>query len=67
VNGIKGKLWAQVAEMERRAISQALDDSQWNKSQAARDLGISYPSLLQKIKLFGLDRRVRVKSLNTAI
>ncbi len=63
--GARGKLWAQVAEMERKAIGQALEASRWNKSQAARELGISYPSLLQKIKMFGLDRRVRVKSLNS--
>ena len=61
----RGKLWSRVAETERKAIAQALEDAQWNKSQAARELGISYPSLLQKIKLFGLDRRgSRVKSLN---
>ncbi|HEY7727081.1 MAG TPA: sigma 54-interacting transcriptional regulator, partial [Candidatus Eisenbacteria bacterium] len=47
----------EVAKVERRLISQALERHHWNKVQAARELDLSYPTLLQKIKLFQLDRR----------
>ncbi|MDZ4805328.1 MAG: sigma 54-interacting transcriptional regulator [Candidatus Eisenbacteria bacterium] len=47
----------EVARTERRVINDALDRSQWNKSQASRELKISYPCLLKKIKEHGLERR----------
>ncbi|HVP39818.1 MAG TPA: sigma 54-interacting transcriptional regulator [Candidatus Saccharimonadales bacterium] len=63
-NGTRGRLWSQVADMERRIIAQTLEDAGWNKSQTARELGISYPALLQKVKLFGLDRRAKGKRVH---
>ncbi|HET9951570.1 MAG TPA: sigma 54-interacting transcriptional regulator [Candidatus Eisenbacteria bacterium] len=50
-------LRAEVAKVERRLISQALERHNWNKLQAAKELSLSYPTLLQKIKIFRLDRR----------
>ena len=47
----------EVAKVERRLITQALERHNWNKLQAAKELSLSYPTLLQKIKLFHLDRR----------
>jgi transcriptional regulator with GAF, ATPase, and Fis domain len=44
-----------VAELERRLIETSLCRSGGNKAEVARNLGISYPSLLQKIKQFELD------------
>jgi transcriptional regulator with GAF, ATPase, and Fis domain len=52
-------LKAEVAKVERRLISQALERHNWNKLQAARELSLSYPTLLQKIKIFRLDRRIQ--------
>jgi DNA-binding NtrC family response regulator len=46
-----------VERLERRLIREALENHNWNKTQAARSLGISYPTLLSKIRLLGLDRR----------
>jgi len=43
-----------IDQLERREIQAALDRAGWNKSQAAVDLGISYPSLLSKIKRYHL-------------
>ena len=43
-----------IDRLERQEIQAALDRSGWNKSQAALDLGISYPSLLSKIKRYNL-------------
>jgi transcriptional regulator with GAF, ATPase, and Fis domain/Tfp pilus assembly protein PilF len=54
-------LKAEVAKVERRLISQALERNNWNKLQAARELSLSYPTLLQKIKLFQLDRRQQAR------
>jgi transcriptional regulator with GAF, ATPase, and Fis domain/tetratricopeptide (TPR) repeat protein len=46
-----------VERLERRLIREALEHHAWNKTQAARTLGLSYPTLLSKIRLLGLDRR----------
>ena len=54
-------LRAEVAKVERRLIAQALERHNWNKVQAAKELSLSYPTLLQKIKLFRLDRRVQAR------
>lgn len=43
-----------VAELESRAIQDALDATGWNRAEAARQLKISYPTLLQKIRGYGL-------------
>jgi transcriptional regulator with PAS, ATPase and Fis domain len=44
-----------VGELEKRLIESSLSRTGGNKAEAARRLGISYPSLLQKIKQFALD------------
>lgn len=54
-------LRSEVAKVERRLISQALERHNWNKLQAAKELSLSYPTLLQKIKVFHLDRRATVR------
>jgi transcriptional regulator with PAS, ATPase and Fis domain len=46
-------LRAHIAHLEARLIQNCLRRTAGNKSEAARRLGISYPSLLQKIKLYG--------------
>jgi len=51
-------LRSEVLKVERRLIAQALERHNWNKLQAAKELSLSYPTLLQKIKLFRLDRRL---------
>jgi two-component system response regulator AtoC len=42
-------------EAEREAISRVLGRTHWNRKQAARVLGVSYKTLLQKIRECGLD------------
>jgi transcriptional regulator with GAF, ATPase, and Fis domain/Tfp pilus assembly protein PilF len=51
----------EVAKVERRLITQSLERHNWNKVRTARELSLSYPTLLQKIKLFQLDRRQHVR------
>ena len=46
-----------VGELEVGLISRALDDSNWNKSRAARNLGLSRLGLQKKIDRYGIDRR----------
>ena len=41
-----------IDQLERTEIQAALERSGWNKSQAALELNISYPSLLSKIKRY---------------
>lgn len=43
-----------LAETERRVIQQALEYTKWNRTQAARQLGISRRQLFDKIREYGL-------------
>ncbi|OWK35600.1 sigma-54-dependent transcriptional regulator [Fimbriiglobus ruber] len=43
-----------LAETERRVIAQALEQEKWNRTQAARVLGISRRQLFDKIRQYGL-------------
>jgi two-component system response regulator AtoC len=45
---------AYVSQAEREAILNALSETQWNRRQAARLLGVSYKTLLNRIKEFDL-------------
>jgi DNA-binding NtrC family response regulator len=45
-----------VAETERRAIQHALEQTGWNRTQAARLLGISRRQLFDKTQQFGLQK-----------
>jgi transcriptional regulator with PAS, ATPase and Fis domain len=47
-----------LSDMEREAIQQALKDSRYNKKRAAEVLGISRPTLYQKIRRYGLEQGV---------
>ena len=44
----------QIADLERRVIAASLAAANWNRSQVARQLQISYPTLLQKIRAYRL-------------
>ncbi len=48
-----GRLVAQ--EAERETIGRVLEQTNWNRKQAARLLGVSYKTLLQKIRGCGLE------------
>src|SRR5688500_11592242 len=43
------------ARVEARAIERALNAAKWNKKRAAAELGISYKSLLNKIKAYAIE------------
>src|SRR5439155_25416976 len=49
-----GSLIQNRSDYERRLIEQALEDSHFNRSSAARSLGISRVTLHKKIKQYGL-------------
>lgn len=44
-----------IAHVERFKISNALRESKWNKTRAAEKLGVSYKTLLNKIRSLGLE------------
>ena len=44
-----------VAHVERFKIHNALRESRWNKTRAAEKLGVSYKTLLTKIRRLGLE------------
>jgi transcriptional regulator with GAF, ATPase, and Fis domain len=50
-------LRSSISDLERRMISEALDRNRWNKAKVARELGLSYPTLLAKIRTLRLERR----------
>jgi transcriptional regulator with GAF, ATPase, and Fis domain len=50
-------LRSNVAQLERRMIAEALERVRWNKARAARELGLSYPTLLSKVRTLKIERR----------
>jgi len=44
-----------VSHVERFKIEEALKSAKWNKTRAAEQLGVSYKTLLNKIRLLGLE------------
>ena len=49
-------LRSNVSQLEKKMIAQALERHQWNKTRTARELGLSYPTLLTKIRTFKIER-----------
>jgi two-component system, NtrC family, response regulator HupR/HoxA len=52
-----GNLKDAVEALEREMINQGLIRTHWNKSQLAKELGISRSNLIQKCTYYGLDRK----------
>jgi DNA-binding NtrC family response regulator len=53
----RGKtLRSNVSELERRMIAQALERNRWNRARTARELGLSYPTLLAKIRSLRIEK-----------
>jgi DNA-binding NtrC family response regulator len=46
-----------VESVEAEVIAQGLIRTHWNKSQLAKELGISRSNLIQKCNHYGLDRK----------
>jgi DNA-binding NtrC family response regulator len=46
-----------VEQLERDLIHQGLIRTHWNKSQLAKDLGISRSNLIMKVERYGLDKK----------
>jgi transcriptional regulator with GAF, ATPase, and Fis domain len=57
--GIKDLLVTVKERVERDAIHRALEQTNWNRSTAARQLRVSYKSLLNKIRRYGLEHEGR--------
>jgi len=49
-----GGLHAETRALEERRLREALERTRWNKSQAARSLGLSRQGLLKKLRRYGL-------------
>jgi two-component system response regulator HupR/HoxA len=56
-NGAAKSLRSSVSQLEKRMIADALERHRWNKARAARELGLSYPTLLAKIRTLEIERR----------
>jgi DNA-binding NtrC family response regulator len=52
--GLKGLARSAKDEAEAEAIAKALDETNWNRKQAATLLQISYKALLYKIRQYGI-------------
>jgi DNA-binding NtrC family response regulator len=52
-----GSLKEAVEGLESEIIAQGLIRTHWNKSQLAKELGISRSNLIQKCTYYGLDRK----------
>jgi DNA-binding NtrC family response regulator len=52
--GLKSLARGAKDEAEAQAITQALEQTNWNRKQAAANLQISYKALLYKIRQYGI-------------
>jgi DNA-binding NtrC family response regulator len=52
-------LRSNIVELEKKMIAETLERVSWNKARAARELGLSYPTLLSKIRSLRIERRKR--------
>jgi two-component system response regulator HydG len=52
-------LRSNISQLERRMIAETLERFRWNRARTARELGLSYPTLLSKIRTLQLERRKR--------
>jgi transcriptional regulator with PAS, ATPase and Fis domain len=52
-----GDLKGSLGDLEKDLILEGLKKHRWNKSQLARELGISRAGLINKVKKYGLDKR----------
>jgi len=50
-----GALPSYIEQLERAAISKALEDNRWNKTKAAAQLGITFRALRYKLKKLGME------------
>jgi two-component system response regulator PilR (NtrC family) len=50
-----GKLGEQVEDVQRQAIVEALEKTRYNKTAAAKLLGLSFRQLRYRIKKLGID------------
>ena len=55
VKNVPSDLGAHLEDQERRLITEALESVRWNKTAAAKKLGISFRALRYKLKKLGLD------------
>jgi two-component system response regulator HupR/HoxA len=54
--GLEGSLKDRVEQLESRILRETLIRHRWNKSRAARDLGLSRVGLRSKLERYGLER-----------
>ena len=43
-----------IEELERKMITRSMEKSQWNQTQAAKELGLSRQGLIKKLQRFNL-------------
>jgi two-component system response regulator HupR/HoxA len=56
ISGLEGTLKDRVEALEARILRETLIRHRWNKSRAARELGLSRVGLRSKLERYGLDR-----------
>jgi len=54
-NPLMGSLEAYLEEIEKQAISEALEQNKWNRTAAAKQLGMTFRSLRYRLKKLGLE------------
>ncbi|MEW8063568.1 MAG: sigma 54-interacting transcriptional regulator, partial [Candidatus Thiodiazotropha sp.] len=56
MNGLDGTLKERVESLEARILKECLVRNRWNKSQAAKELGLSRVGLRSKLERYGLEK-----------
>jgi two-component system response regulator HupR/HoxA len=56
MNDLEGTLKERVESLEARILKECLVRNRWNKSQAAKELGLSRVGLRSKLERYGLEK-----------
>ena len=65
LDGLNGSLKERVESLEARIVQETLIRHRWNKSRAARELGLSRVGLRSKLERYGLEKIELVPESNT--
>jgi len=61
LSGLNGSLKERIEELEARILKEILIRHRWNKSRAARELGLSRVGLRSKLERYGLEKVEQIK------
>jgi two-component system response regulator HupR/HoxA len=65
LSGLEGTLRERIESLEARILRESLIRHRWNKSRAAKELGLSRVGLRSKLERYGLEKVEKIESATT--